>query len=87
MKKILVPLTSLFLIAQSVSAMPVNINQADAAQIADALKGVGLKKAEAIVEYRKQHGQFQSADDLAQVKGIGDKLVSKLRSDILLQNP
>ena len=87
MKKILFPLASLLLITQSVFAAPVNINEADAAEIADALKGVGMKKAEAIVEYRNQHGLFQSADDLVQVKGIGEKLVSKLREDIQFQKP
>jgi competence protein ComEA len=52
---------------------PVNINSADAATIARELKGVGLSKAEAIVEYRQKHGPFRSADELAQVRGIGQK--------------
>ncbi|WP_162045958.1 ComEA family DNA-binding protein [Vibrio taketomensis] len=55
----------------------VNVNQAPAQEIADLLKGIGLKKAQAIVEYREQQGPFQSAEDLAKVKGIGEATVAK----------
>ncbi|WP_162063213.1 ComEA family DNA-binding protein [Vibrio taketomensis] len=55
----------------------VNVNQASAQEIADLLKGIGLKKAQAIVEYREQQGPFQSAEDLAKVKGIGEATVAK----------
>ena len=63
-------------------AGPVNINTADAETISAELKGVGLSKARAIVEYRKKHGPFRSADDLSLVKGIGDRTVDINRSDI-----
>lgn len=68
------------------NAEPVNINQADAESIASALTGVGLKKAEAIVVYREQNGPFKTVDDLAKVKGIGEKTIEKNRTDILLGN-
>ena len=71
--------------AQGISS-PVNINQADAQGISSALKGIGLKKAEAIILYREQNGPFKTVDDLAKVKGIGSKTVEKNRSDILLKN-
>ena len=61
---------------------PVNINTADAPTIAAELNGVGLAKAKAIVEYRKKHGPFRSADDLSLVKGIGDRTVDMNRADI-----
>ena len=70
----------------SASAAPVNINQADAKEIARSLNGIGLKKAQAIVAYRDQHGYFTAADQLSLVKGIGEKLVLKIRDDIQLQN-
>ncbi len=54
--------------------LPVNINTADAAALTAALKGVGPSKAEAIVAYRQSYGSFQSVDELAEVKGIGDSL-------------
>ena len=63
-------------------AGPVNVNTADAETISAELKGVGLAKAQAIVEYRKKHGPFRSADDLSLVKGIGERTVEMNRSDI-----
>ena len=68
-------------------AGPVNINTADAHTISAELKGVGLSKAEAIVEYRKKHGPFKSADDLSLVKGIGDRTVEINRNDIRVSPP
>ena len=51
------------------------------------LKGVGLSKAKAIVEYRKKHGPFRSADDLSLVKGIGERTVELNRADIKVSAP
>lgn len=70
-----------------VFAGPVNINTADAETISAELKGVGLAKARAIVEYRKKHGPFRSADDLSLVKGIGERTVEINRSDIVVSKP
>jgi len=63
-------------------AGPVNVNTADAETISAELKGVGLSKAMAIVEYRKKHGPFKTADDLSLVKGIGERTVEINRGDI-----
>ena len=63
----------------------VNINTADAAAIADGLVGVGQSKAEAIIAYRKEHGPFKSPDQLAEVKGMGDKLVQKIHDRIVVK--
>jgi competence protein ComEA len=63
-------------------AAPVNINTADAETISNELNGIGLSKAQAIVDYRKKHGPFQSIDDLSLVKGIGERTVEKNRADI-----
>ena len=71
-------------IALQVRASPVNINAADSATIATELKGIGLKRAQAIVEYRAKHGPFKSADELALVKGIGHKAIDRNRNDIRL---
>lgn len=51
----------------------VNINHATAIDIAVMLKGIGLKKAEAIVEWRIANGKFTDIDQLTEVKGIGEK--------------
>jgi competence protein ComEA len=66
-------------------AGPVDVNTADAATISAELTGVGLVKAQAIVEYRDTHGPFKSADDLLMVKGIGARTVEINRDNILLQ--
>ena len=70
-----------------VFAGPVNVNTADAETISAELKGVGLAKAKAIVEYRKKHGPFRSADDLSLVKGIGERTVELNRADIVVSKP
>ena len=62
----------------------VNVNQASAQELADLLSGVGIKKAEAIIEYRKQNGDFKNADDLVNVKGIGSATLEKNRERIEL---
>lgn len=64
----------------SATAM-VNINQANAAELAS-LKGIGQKKAEAVVKYRKQHGDFKNVDDMAAVKGISVNTIERNRSRI-----
>ncbi|MEO6172418.1 MAG: ComEA family DNA-binding protein [Arenimonas sp.] len=66
------------------AAEKVNINAADAASLDRVLVGVGPSKAEAIVMYRKQHGAFKSADQLAGVKGIGLATIEKNRDRIVL---
>ncbi|HCT98652.1 MAG TPA: competence protein ComEA [Methylococcaceae bacterium] len=64
-------------------AAPVNINTADAQKIADSLKLIGEKKAQAIVDYRTKNGPFKSVDELGKVAGIGDKIIEKNKEDIL----
>ena len=61
---------------------PVNINSADAATLAQDLKGIGGVKAQAIVDYRQKHGTFRTVDELAQVKGISQKLIDRNRADL-----
>lgn len=65
---------------------PVNVNSASAEEIAEALKGVGATKAEAIVNYRNDNGQFKHVDELVNVKGIGIRTVDINREYILLDN-
>ncbi len=67
-------------------AGPVDINSASAEKISEELKGVGLSKAEAIVEYREQHGRFESIEELQEVKGIGARTVEINREFILLES-
>ena len=55
----------------------VDINKATAKQFS-AVKGVGPKRAAAIVAYRKQHGHFNSVSGLTAVKGIGKKFLARI---------
>ena len=63
---------------------PVNINTATAEEIADSLSGIGLSKAEKIVEYRQTNGNFEHVDELVNVKGLGIKTIDKNRDLIVL---
>ena len=65
------------------SEAKVNINTADASLL-QTLSGIGIKKAEAIIAYREEHGPFASVDDLQEVSGIGEKTVEKLRASITI---
>ena len=62
----------------------VNINTADAQTLAAELHGVGAAKAQAIIDYRKAHGNFKTVNDLANVKGISSKTIEKNKDKIIL---
>lgn len=62
------------------SKLAIDINSASP-EILIRLKGLGVKKSQAIVNYRKQHGPFKSLQDLAKVRGISSKLVARLIKD------
>lgn len=62
--------------------LPVNVNEVDALTLSRVMNGVGPKKAEAIVEYRKQHGRFHTIEELVAVKGIGPGTLNRNRSRI-----
>lgn len=58
----------------------VNINTATKAEL-QTLKGIGANKADAIIQYRKDHGNFKSVNDLSHVKGLGPKIIKKIMKD------
>lgn len=57
---------------------PIDLNTATVEQL-KTLKGIGQKKAEAIIAWREANGGFKSVDQLTEVKGIGVKTLEKLR--------
>lgn len=63
----------------------VNINKANAKELASSLKGVDLKRAKDIVVYREKVGGFKSAEQLMDVKGIGEKVFAKNRASVVLE--
>jgi len=72
MKKILVLLACL---SFNAFAAPVDINTATAKELAKNLKGIGLKKAQAIIKRRETEGKFSNVNELAKIKGIGKKTI------------
>jgi len=64
----------------------VNINQASVEQISY-LPRIGAKVAARVVDYRKTHGQFSRAEDLMEVKGIGEKLFLTLKPYLAVSGP
>ncbi|MFC7413507.1 ComEA family DNA-binding protein [Larsenimonas suaedae] len=56
----------------------IDINTATVEQLSE-LKGIGEKKAEAIVAYREANGPFEHLEGLSDVKGIGESLIEKNR--------
>lgn len=75
-------LAAAFLALPAFAGHPVNVNQADAAELSAALDGVGMSKAAAIIQYRDQNGPFKHADEMVNVKGIGLRTVEKNRDYI-----
>ena len=72
-------------ISSVTSAAPVNINTASAEEISEALNGIGLSKARAIVDYREAYGLFSQADEIVFVRGIGESTYENNKMDILVK--
>lgn len=78
-------LTSLFILSHAVLAK-INLNTATVEELV-LLKGIGTVKAQAIVDYRKEHGDFTSLEQLSSVKGIGKALLAKITPHLTLDEP
>ena len=86
MKKVIALLTLAFSLFMSpvLLAEVVNINKASVAALQENLKGIGEKKAKAIVAYRKEFGAFKTLEEIMEVKGIGKGIFKKIKADISL---
>ena len=87
MKKLLLALLTAGLSLAAVAEEPVDINTASAEELAENLKGIGLSKAQKIIDYREANGGFGHIDELVNVQGIGIRTVDRNRGMILLQHP
>lgn len=64
-------------INQQTNKTSINLNTADVATLTHACKGIGPKRAQAIIEYREMHHGFKTLEELAEVKGFSQNYVSK----------
>ena len=59
----------------------INVNSASIKQLQN-LSGIGQKKAQAIIDYRNEHGSFQTIEEIMSVKGIGQGIFDKIKNRI-----
>ena len=85
MRRLIPGLAGLILPVLSLAG-PVNINTADAETLSQELKGIGLAKAQAIVQFREQNGAFELPEELLKVKGIGPRVLAANRGDIRISD-
>ncbi len=62
----------------------VSINTADVASLM-ALPGIGETYAQRIIDYRERNGPFQTAEEIQEVEGIGEKIFEEIRDRILVR--
>lgn len=63
----------------------INLNTADKDRLME-LKGIGEKKADLIIDYRKQHGGFKTIEEVMEIKGIKAKAFEKIKEDICVSD-
>ncbi len=60
----------------------IDLNKASVAELSGSFKGIGKKRAEAIIAYREAHQGFKSVEELAEVKGLGVHFVEKNKEQL-----
>ena len=68
------------------AAETININTADKEMLMS-IKGIGEKRAQAIIDYRKEHGPFKSVNELAEIKGLGTVFIESNREILTVEAP
>jgi len=59
----------------------IDLNRAGSSELMS-LPGIGEQKAEAIIRYREEHGEFRSIEDIMLVSGIGESIFERIREKI-----
>ena len=80
MKRLLLALIMCLALAGTAAAV-VNINTATKEELTT-IKGIGDKRAQEIIDYRKKNGDFKSVDELEKVPGIGPGTMKQIRSQV-----
>ena len=63
------------------SSGKININTATKEQLMT-LSGIGESKADSIIRYRTENGNFSAVEDITKVSGIGEAMLNKIKDDI-----
>src|SRR3954469_16635369 len=58
--------------------LPIDVNEASAQDLRQALPGIGEKLALRIVAYREEHGPFSDPSELSKVPGVSEGRLSKI---------
>ncbi|HEX7231379.1 MAG TPA: helix-hairpin-helix domain-containing protein [Candidatus Binatia bacterium] len=80
MKRLFLALIMCLALAGTAAAV-VNINTATKEELTT-IKGIGDKRAQEIIDYRKKNGDFKSVDELEKVPGIGPGTMKQIRSQV-----
>ncbi|MGO1625802.1 MAG: ComEA family DNA-binding protein, partial [Halomonadaceae bacterium] len=67
--------------AMAQQVAPINVNTADA-ELLQELPGIGPSRAEALIKERDANGEFENANDLTRISGIGEATVERIRDEI-----
>ena len=87
LRRLLMALALLIAAPLAGAAETVDINTAGAAELAAAISGIGMKRAEEVIAYREANGPFTRIEDLTKVKGIGSKTLEKNRERLTVGEP
>lgn len=71
--------------SMSIHAEAININHANVAELAGNLQQVGMVKAQAIIDYREEHGEYLEVEQLLEVQGIGVSTLELNKHLIILE--
>ncbi|MHC8440707.1 MAG: ComEA family DNA-binding protein [Candidatus Eutrophobiaceae bacterium] len=88
MKKMITAILFCLAMSTGILAMEgqkVNINTADQESLVKMIRGVGERRAAAIILYRKEYGDFKSIEDLAKVKGVSTSIIEKNREVLIIE--
>lgn len=61
----------------------INLNTANSQKL-QSIDGIGAKRAQKIIDYRKAHGKFHNINDLKKINGIGDKFVANIKDKVTI---
>lgn len=87
LRQLIVSIALMFASAVAFAGGAVNVNTASAEMLAEQLDGVGAARAQAIVDYRSENGDFPSVASLVNVSGIGEATLESNRDRLTVGTP